>query len=64
MVIGRRVRTLVAATKNDGCDSPKRKDQKLDFTGRIAHTIAPCALVKNQTITDYFQVCLQLNIII
>lgn len=54
----------MASVKNaDNCDSPKRKDQRLDFSGKLSHVIvSPTHLVKNQTITDFFKVCLWLEV--
>lgn len=55
---GRRVRALVATAKGaDSCDSPKRKDQRLEFPGKLSHTMVPAnTIVKSQTITDFFHV--------
>ncbi|GLV38465.1 PR/SET domain containing protein 7 [Carabus blaptoides fortunei] len=55
---GRRVRALVATAKGaDSCDSPKRKDQRLEFPGKLSHTMVPTnSVVKSQIITDFFHV--------
>lgn len=55
-------RTLVGSSNGSvNCDSPKRKDQRLDFSTKLSNGfISSNGLIKNPTITDYFPVNLGL----
>ncbi|CAH0548989.1 unnamed protein product [Brassicogethes aeneus] len=59
MVRGRRVRAVVACSRNDDCCSPnpKRKDQKINITGKLSHTPT-----KTHTITEFFQAVCDIDI--